>query len=404
MTKLGFGNQCILALLLGAVFGIIAPTAWTDALSPIGDAFLQLLKMIIVPITFVLIVTSFTRLKDVSKIKLLGGKTLFWFLTTAVIAATVGLLTALWINPGQGFPQSLATAPLKPTPAISEIFLDMVPGNLFDQIARGKVIPVIIFGILFAVALTLCGDEAKTVRQFFDGLTKVFFKITRWVIRLSPIAIFVFIAEVTARYGITSLVPFAKFILAVYLACFIQLGVYATLLISVCRMNPIKFARAAWPMLLTAFTTSSSLATLPVTLDTLIKRIGIPEQIASFVAPLGANAKMDGCGAIFPAIICIFTATLFHIPLSWHDYLLIIITAAITTIGTAGVPGSAVVMTMIVLSSLGLPFTGLAMVIGIDKIIDMMRTTVNVTGTAVCTVIVATTSEEKIKELSPIDA
>ncbi|MBA3661876.1 MAG: dicarboxylate/amino acid:cation symporter [Gammaproteobacteria bacterium] len=395
-----FGNQCLIALILGALFGMIAPLQWVDALTPLGDAFIQLLKMIIIPITFILIVTSFTKLENISQIKELGGKTLFWFLTTAIIAALVGLLTALWINPGQGFHEVLPID-LKQPPALSQIFLDMVPGNLFDQIARGKVIPVIIFGILFAIALTLCKEEALIVRQFFDGLAKVFYKITRWIIRLSPIGIFVFISAVSAHYGITSLIPFGKFILTVYLACLIQLVIYGILLFGVCRTNPLKFTHLAWPMLLTAFTTSSSLATLPVTLDVLIKRLGISEQVASFVAPLGANAKMDGCGAIYPAIICIFTATLFQIPLDWHQYLIIVITATVASIGTAGVPGSAMVMTMVVLSNLGLPFAGLAMVMGIDKIIDMMRTTVNVAGTAVCATLVAAHTLPSTDETQP---
>ncbi len=401
INKLGFGNQCLLALILGAFFGLLAPLQWVDALSPIGDAFLQLLRMIIVPITFVLIVTSFTRLENIAKIKQLGGRTLFWFLMTALIAATVGLSVALWINPGAGFHQVLTVDTLDPIPSLKQIFLDMIPGNLIEQISRGKVIPVIIFGILFAISLTLCGEEAIVVKRFFDGMAKILFKMTRWVIRLSPIGIFVFISAVTAHYGVSSLIPFLKFILAVYVACAIQLLVYGVLLITVCRVNPILFVQNAWPMLLTAFTTSSSLATLPVTLDTLVKRIGVSEQVASFVAPLGANAKMDGCGAIYPAIICIFTATIFQIPLDWHQYLLIVITAAIATIGTAGVPGSAVVMTMLVLSSIGLPFAGLAMVIGIDKVVDMMRTTVNVAGTAVCASLVASNTGETILQLQP---
>lgn len=399
--KPGFGNQCLLALIFGALFGMIAPSSYVDSLTPIGNAYLQLLKMVIVPITFFLIVTSFTQLENIAKIKALGGRTLFWFLLTAVIAATVGLLMALWINPGEGFQQDFLPGNLRQAPPLSQIFLDMVPGNLIEQIARGKVIPVIIFAVLFAIALTLCGDEVTVVRQFFSGVAKVLFKITRWIVRLSPIGIFVFIAEVTAHYGLTSLIPFGKFILTMYAACLVQLGVYAVLLITICHVNPIQFVRRAWPMLLTAFTTSSSLATLPVTLETLVKRIGVSEQVASFVAPLGANAKMDGCGAIFPAVICVFTASLFQIPLDWQHCLIIVITAAIATIGTAGVPGSAVVMTILVLTSIGFPLAGLAMVIGIDKIIDMMRTMVNVAGSAVCATIVASTTGEELMLESP---
>lgn len=386
----GFGMQCFLALILGAIFGEFAPSAWVSFIQPIGKAFLQLLEMIILPVTFVMVVTSFTRLETVAHIRRLGFKTLFWFLVTAVIAASIGLLTALWLNPGQGFDQGIATVPLRELPVASHVFLDMVPGNLIDQMARGKVIPIIIFAVLFALALTLCGEEAVIVKDFFSGLAKVLMKITRWVIRLSPIGIFVFISNVTNHYGITNLLPFARFILNVYLACIIQLMVYGFLLAVVARVNPFVFVYRSWPAMLTAFTTSSSLATLPVTLETLIRRLGVPEQVASFVGPLGANAKMDGCGAIYPVIVAIFTASLLHLSWGWPQYLLIVVTATIATIGTAGVPGTAMVMSMVVLSSVGLPFTGLAMVMGIDKIIDMMRTLVNVSGTLVTATLIAT--------------
>jgi len=385
----GFGMQCFLALLLGAVFGEFAQSSWVTAIQPIGKAFLQLLEMVILPVTFVMVVTSVTRLETVAHIKSLGIKTLFWFLITALIAALVGLFSALWFNPGHGFDPNLAAVPLRELPNASSVFLDMIPGNLIDQMSRGKVIPIIIFAVLFALSLTLCGEEALAVKDFFNGLAKVLMKITRWIIRLSPIGIFVFIANVTNRYGINNLLPFVNFIATVYFACFVQLIIYGILLKTVAGINPLVFARKAWPAMLTAFTTSSSLATLPVTLETLIRRIGVPEQVASFVAPLGANAKMDGCGAIYPIIVTIFTVSLLHISWGWQQYLLVVIISAIATIGTAGVPGTAVVMSMVVLSSMGLPFTGLAMVMGMDKIIDMMRTLVNVTGTLVTATLIA---------------
>ncbi len=389
LKKPGFGMQCLLALVFGAMFGKLAPATLVSHIKPIGDAFLQLLQMVIIPVTFVLVVTSFTRVENMTRLRQLGFKTLFWFLFTAVIAAIIGLTSALLLRPGVGFPQTMPLTTLRDAPVLSKVFLDMLPGNLIDQMAHGKVIPIIVFGILFAIAMALGGQETKPVKKLFDGLAKIFMQMTRWIIRLSPIGIFVFIADVTCRYGFKNLLPFGKFILAVYAACFAQLIVYGLLLFFFGKKNPFVFVKKAWPALLTAFTTSSSLGTLPVTLETLIKRMGISKSVASFVAPLGANAKMDGCGAIYPAIVCIFTATLFHIPLGLHEYIMIILTAAIATIGTAGVPGSASVMSMVVLTALGLPFTALAMVMGMDKVIDMMRTTVNVAGTLVTTTLIA---------------
>jgi Na+/H+-dicarboxylate symporter len=392
--KLGFGNQCLLALILGVVFGLIAPQPWVIAIVPLGSAYLQLLQMIIIPIAFVLIVNSFSQVQDLSAIRTLSLHTLFWFLTTAVIAASIGVFIASWLDPGQGFSASMQAKPLTAPPSISHILLDIVPGNLFAQASQGKVVPIIIFSVLFAIALVACKQQLVVIQNIFADLAKIMMKITRWIIRLSPIAILVFAAHVTAQYGISSLIPFAKFIVTVYLACILQFLVYAILLRFIANMNPVQFAKAAWPMWLTAFTTCSSLATLPLIVDTLLKKLHLPESVVSFVAPLGVNAKMDGCGAIYPAVVCIFTASLLHIPLTWQHYLFIILTSSIATIGTSGVPGSAIVISALVLSSIGLPPTGLAIVIGIDKLVDMIRTALNVTGTAVCAVLIAHQKEQ----------
>jgi len=393
MIKFGFGTQCLLALVVGAVCGLLVPHHLVVMVAPVGNAFIQLLMMIIIPLTFPLIVTSFAKIEDIAHIQKLGVRTFFWFILTAVIAACIGLGSGLLFHPGTDF-TNVAQGHLTAVPPFSQIVLNMVPGNLLQQGAAGHVIPIIIFAIVFGVALALIGEEAKPVRDFFAAFSQVMFKVTRWIIRLAPIGIFALISQVTSTYGIHGLLPFGTFILAVYFGCALQLGVYAVLIIATLRINPWTYFKAIWPCILTGFTTSSSLGTLPVTVSTLVERVGVPSQVASFVAPLGATMKMDGCGGIYPAIVALFTAGLFHIHLGWPQYVIIVITCAIATIGTAGVPGTASVMAMVVLSSVGLPFAGLAMVVGIDKVIDMVRTAVNVTGSATCSTIVAATAEQ----------
>jgi Na+/H+-dicarboxylate symporter len=319
-----------------------------------------------------------------------------WFVITALIAATIGLNMGVWFEPTTTL--AVTQQAVGTVPSFTQTLLNMLPGNLFAQAANGQIIPIIIFAIFFGVALALVGDAAKPVSDFFAGFSQVMFKITRWIIRLAPIGIFALISQVTATYGVRGLLPFASFILVIYGACLLQLLVYAILIMIVARLNPIHYFKAIWPCMLTAFATSSSLGTLPVTVNTLTQRVGVPEQVASFVGPLGATMKMDGCGAIYPAIVALFTAGLFNIHLGWEQYLIIIITCAIATIGTAGVPGTASVMAMVVLSSVGLPFAGLAMVVGIDKVIDMVRTVVNVIGTATCTTLVATTTNHQWRQ------
>ena len=390
MRKLGFGNQCLLALVLGLIAGHYLPQNAVNFITPFGDAFLKLLKLIIVPLTFSTIVASFSKLDDITLVKKLGLKTLIWFMITAIIAACVGIIVGKIFNPGAGLSltQSVTDYHPRQIPSISGTFLDMVPGNLIGQIAEGKVIPLIIFAVFFGLGLTSLGEKGKTVRHFFDEFSQVMFIITRKIIRLSPYGIFALLVAVGNQYGLETLLPLGKFILAVYVACGIQLVVYGMLVLVVAKRNPLRFFQQFWPAMITAFTTSSSLGTLPVTMETLVDRVKISDRVTGFVAPLGATMKMDGCGAIYPAIVCILTAQLFGIDLSAQQYILIALTAAIATIGTAGVPGTASIMATVVLVSVGLPLQGLALVIGIDKIIDMMRTMTNVTGTGVCATIV----------------
>lgn len=392
-----FGNQCLFALILGLFVGHYASSSLVAFITPFGDAFIQLLKMVIIPLTFATIVASFAKFDNISVIKQMGLRTLIWFVITALIAASVGVILGSLIHPGSGLNLSDAVSGYKPReiPSLSATFLDMLPGNLIAQIAAGKVIPLIIFAIFFGLGVTSLHEKGVVIRNFFEDFSQVMFKITRRVIRLSPYGIFALLVPVGAQYGLETLLPLSKFIIAIYSACIVQIIVYALLIAFVARKNPIKFFINFYPAMVTAFTTTSSLGTLPVTLDSLTKRVKISEKVASFVAPLGATMKMDGCGAIYPAIVCILTANIFGIDLSTYQYVLIIITAAVATIGTAGVPGTASIMATVVLSAVGLPLQGLALVIGIDKIIDMIRTMTNVTGSGV----VATIIDSSIKDL-----
>ncbi|MCC2625415.1 MAG: dicarboxylate/amino acid:cation symporter [Burkholderiales bacterium] len=391
MKRLGFGNQCLFALVLGLVLGHFMPIPALKAVIPFGSAFIKLLQLIIVPLTFSTIVASFSKLESIALVKKLGLNTLIWFMLTAAIASVIGVAVGSLFSPGSGLildPAIIAKYKPREIPNIADTFLNMLPGNLIHDIAMGRIIPVIIFAIFFGIALTSLHDQGRHVRAFFDEFSHVMFKITRVIIRLSPIGIFALVAPVGHDYGIATLLPLAKFILAIYVACALQLIVYALLVTFVAHKNPITFFRQFWPAMITAFTTSSSLGTMPVTLETLVDRVKIKESVAGFVAPLGATMKMDGCGAIYPAVVCILTANLFNIDLSITQYILIIVTCTIATIGTAGVPGTASIMATVVLLSIGLPLEGLALVIGIDKVVDMMRTMTNVTGSGICALII----------------
>ncbi|MBY0379002.1 MAG: dicarboxylate/amino acid:cation symporter, partial [Burkholderiales bacterium] len=349
------------------------------------------------PLTFSTIVASFAKYEDFTTMKKIGGNTLFWFVLTAFFAGIVGIIVGVSSHIGFGLSiQNDITSQLASnTPSIRNTFLDMIPSNIIAEIAKDKIIPVILFAIFFGLALSSLGDGGKTVRLFFSEFSEVMFKITRVIIKLSPIGIFVLMAEFSNKYGFESLIPLAQFIVMMYVACVIQIIVYLILLMVFARKSPIDFIRGFLPAMITAFSTSSSMGTLPVTMERLVGNLGVRSDIAGFVAPLGANMKMDACGAIFPAMVCILTANLLHIDLTIVQYILIFFLSVIATFCTVGMPGTALMSATFVLVGMGFPLDGLAIVLGVDRIVDMMRTMTNVTGTGTCAVLVDRTTKSK---------
>jgi len=390
MHKFGYGTQCLLALILGALFGNYAPIAWTTFIEPVGQAFIQLLYFIVTPLIFLTLLASFSRLESYHQAKNILSRTLFWFLLTAAFASLVGLAIGLWFDPGalMTLEDGMKFDQVREVPPFADILLNMLPGDILQQIINHQIIPVIIASVIVGFALVKHAEQAQRLRIVIQEASQVMFQVTRWILRLAPFGIFALIAQVTATYGWSAISPLVWFIVAIYVACFVQLIIYGLIIWIYAGMTPWKFYQAIYPMQLTAFSTSSSLATLPVTINTLNMRLKIPESLTAFIAPLGTTMKMDGCGAIYPMIVAIFTATVFQIDLTLYDYIVLLITATIATIGTAGVPGTASITATVVLASIGLPLEGLAIVIGIDKIIDVIRTTINVTGSAVTAVCV----------------
>ncbi|WP_415873107.1 dicarboxylate/amino acid:cation symporter [Anoxybacillus flavithermus] len=242
-------------------------------------------------------------------------------------------------------------------------------------------------------------DKVEHVIKFFNGFSKIMFRLTKMVLKLTPYGVFGLIANVSAKYGLDTLLPLGSFIVTVYIACLVHLlFTYGGLVFLIGKINPFIFFKRVYPAMVVAFTSRSSYGTLPVTLEVIIQRLKVPEKIAHFVAPLGATINMDGCGGLYPAIVAVFVSSIYGIDLSITQYILIIAISTIATIGTAGVPGTASVMTTVVLSSVGLPVEGLALVIGVDAIVDMARTTVNVTGDTVVSLLVAKSEKELDEE------
>lgn len=400
--RISFGIRVLIAMLLGVAFG----AAFGETAEPVkffGQAFVSLIKMLVIPLVIAALLTSITRLRDPSQLRKIGTKTIAWFLLTAVIASVIGIAVGTVIDPGAGIQMGNEQVEAREIPPVSEVFLDMIPSNIVAQAADEKILPVILFTIILGVAITIESQRnaarVKPFQEFIDAFSQIMFRVTKMILKLTPYGVFGLLASVAASYGLDTLLPLTKMIAAVYLACLIHMVVtYGSIVTFVAKVNPVRFFRKIYPAAVVAFSTRSSYGTLPVTLKTLTNRVKVSEKISSFVAPLGATMNMDACGGLYPAITAIFVATVFGIDLGVTDYLLLVGTATLASIGTAGVPGTASIMTTVVLSSLGLPLEGLALVLGIDALLDMGRTAVNVTGDTVVSLVVADSEGEFDRE------
>lgn len=391
--KVGFGARVTLAMLLGLAFGAL----FREQASPVtvvGQIYVNLIRMLVMPLLFASITASFTRLSDPSQLGKLSAKTISVFLITTAIAAAVGLVVALAMDPAAGVTLELpASYNAREIPAFTQVILDLVPSNPIADMAGGRVVPVIIFAIFVGAAINIQGSrDPESVRAFRDAIhsfNNVMFGVAKLAIRTTPYGAFGLITAMAVRYGFSSLLPLGKVIIAVYVACLIQMiVVYGGLLSLFARVNPVRFFKKAIPTIAVAFSTRSSYATLPVNLQVITKRMKVSDRVAGFVAPLGATMNFDGCGGIWPAIVAIFVAKVYGVPLGIAEYLILIGTATIGSIGVAGVPGPASIATTVVLTGLGLPLEGMALLLGIDAIVDMGRTAVNATGTTVSSVLI----------------
>jgi Na+/H+-dicarboxylate symporter len=375
---------------LGILAGLILREQAAIWLQPIGDVYLNLIRMVVAPLVLFTIASSIAKLGEGVGAVRLGVRTLAWFAVTSLLAVLVGFAFGHLINPGLGLENlPLGEVRVREIPSPLDVLLGIVPTNPFAALSEGKVLQILFFSALVGGALVALGDRAQTARRLVDEGAAIVFRITRWVIQLTPFGVFGLIGSVVGGYGWEALLPLGKFIFAIYAACLFHILIVYSGLLKLHGLKVRSFFRGAFAAQQTAFATSSSLGTLPVTLRQTVERLGVPQAYAAFAVPLGANVKMDGCGAIYPAIAAIFIAQYFGIDLTLTQYVLIGLTAVLGSLGTAGVPGTSIVMLTLTLSTAGLPLEGIGYIIAIDRIIDMMRTATNVTGQMLVPVLVA---------------
>lgn len=398
--RIPFWQRVLGAFVLGAGVGWLMGPAAETWFQPLGTVYITLIKMIATPLVFFAVISAVARLHGQKSVAALGGRTFLWFAATAALAVGVGLGVAHLTNPGAGLGELQMAANYVPrqVPGPVQVLLDVVPANPFAALAEGRILQVIFFAGLLGFALVRLGERAAGLRALVGEASDAMIQVTRFVLEFTPIGTFGLIAALVGSYGFERLLPLGSFVLTLYVACALHIVVVYGGLLLAHGLNPLKFFRGAAPGMEVAFVSASSFASLPVALRAVTHNLGVDRNYAAFAVPLGASIKMDGCGAIYPAIASIFIAQYFGIDLSWSQYFIILLASVLGSFGTAGVPGTAVVMATVVLSAAGLPLEGLGYLIAIDRVLDMMRTMTNVTGQMLVPVLVA--KEEGLLDLA----
>lgn len=403
--KMGLTTKIFIALLLGAVFGIllnyIVPQSnFKDqiivdgVLYVVGQGFIRLMRMLVVPLVFCSLVCGSMSIGDTKKLGGVGVKTLIFYLCTTALAITVALGVGKIFQPGIGLDMSaikvngsVETA-TEQTNAVNTI-LNIIPTNIFEALSNGTMLQIILFALLLGVILAKMGDRVDIVKNFFGQFNDIMMEMTMLVMKFAPIGVFCLIAKTFAEIGFEVFVPLLKYMFCVLLALAIQcFVVYLGLLKVFSGLNPFIFLKNFFPVMAFAFSTSTSNATIPMSIETLEQKLGVSKRISSFTIPLGATINMDGT-SIMQGVAVMFTAQAFGIQLDMMDYLTVIGTATLASVGTAGIPSVGLITLTMVFNSVGLPVEGIGLIMGIDRILDMTRTAVNITGDAVCTTVVA---------------
>ncbi|GAB6177301.1 dicarboxylate/amino acid:cation symporter [Desulfobaculum senezii] len=386
--------KILIGMVIGVLFGLVFPTL-TPYVEPLGTLFLKGIKLLIVPLVFASLVSGMTSMSDLKKLGRISAKTFLTYFVTTAFAVSIGLTIANLAAPGAGLHLHAAeTAAAKDAPSIVDTLLDVVPTNPLEAMVQGNILQIIAFAVLLGVSMNIAGDKAAPVRRFCHSLADIMYTMTSIVIAFAPVGVFALMAKVVAQYGVDTLLPLAKIILLMFAGSLVHiLVVYGGGVALVARLNPLRFFRGILDAQLVGFSTSSSSGTLPATIRCTEQNLGVSKPIASFILPLGATINMDGT-AIYQGICAVFVAQAYGVDLTAANYATIVLTATLASIGTAGIPGAGLIMLSLILSALGLPMEGLALIAGIDRILDMARTTVNISGDAMTSLIVARSENE----------
>lgn len=386
--KIGLLTYILIGFVVGVIFGVLFKGP-SISISWIGDLFLRLLKMLIIPLVFFSLMTGVASIGDPKKLGRVGIKIMIYYLATTAIAVTIGLVIAGIFNPSAGMKMAAVAGYKAPAmPQLKDVLLNLFTTNPFQSLSEGAVLPVIVFALFLGISAVLAGEKGQPLVRLCESVAEVVYKLTGIVMAFAPFGVFSLIATTVAKQGPTVLLPFINLILVCYLAYFVHVALtYTSIIKFLAKANPFKFYKGVSEASTVAFVTRSSGATLPVTMR-VAGEMGLPRSIFSFTLPLGATINMDGT-AIYQGIAALFIAAIYNVPLGFPQYLMIILLSTLGSIGAAGVPGAGLIMLAMVLQGVGLPLEGLGLIAGIDVILDMGRTALNVTGDVACTAAVA---------------
>lgn len=403
--KLSLSAKIFISMILGAIVGFILNVSGNPEWSQfwlvdgvfvvVGQVFISLLKMLVVPLVFVSLVCGASSLSDPKMLGRVGGKTIILYLLTTAIAVTLALGSAVIFKPGEGAtPAVTVETQIADATPFTEVLIDMVPTNPIASMAQGEMLPIIFFAVLLGISITLTKEVGVRVADWFNDVNTVIMKLVSIVMEFAPYGVFALIAILAATSSADDFVALGRYVILVFAVLFIHaLIVYPSILYFLGRLNPLIFLGKLKEAMLFAFSTASSNATIPVTLETVEKKVGVSNKIASFTVPLGATINMDGT-AIMQGIATGFIAQFYGIDLSFSQYLMVIVMVILASIGTAGVPGVGLVVLAGVLDQVGLPPEGIALILGVDRLLDMTRTVVNITGDSMVTTLVAKSEGE----------
>ena len=414
LLKLQLYTKVLIGLLFGVIFGVLANQWGFSAfvlsyIKPIGSAFIRLISMVVVPLVFASLLVGTASLNDIRKLGRIGAKTVAYYLCTTIIAISIGLLLANTLKPGVGLSQETRTELIqrqseqaeakigtdRKKPTITDILLNIVPTNPIRAFVEGKMLQIIFLALMTGICLSLIPSErSRPVINFFEGINELIIQMVHIIMKLAPYGVFALISAVVADFGLAVLFVLLKYSLVVVIGLILHVTIVYSSAIKIFSKQKIgTFFRGIRPAQLIAFTSASSSATLPVTMECTEKNLGVPGQIASFALPLGATINMDGT-ALYQGVSAVFIAQFYGMGLTVPQQLTIVLTAVLASIGTAGTPMAGVITLAIVLKSIGVPLEGIGLIMGVERILDMCRSVVNVTGDASCAVVVSSSEGE----------